>query len=86
MLFLIRKVAAPALLALSLACLPANGQGTTPAFDRAGFETYVRHLFVWGPDVTVKLADPKPSNVPGLREVVVQASAQGASVEQRFLI
>lgn len=86
MSLLIRKVAVAPLVALCVLCLSVNGQKTTPAFDRKGFEIYVRHLFVWGPDVTVKVADPKPSKVPGLREVVVQASAQGASIEQRLLI
>lgn len=84
--FLIRKVAVVPLLAFCLVCLAVAGQTVTPAFDRAGFESYVRHLFVWGPDVTVKVGEPKPSAVPGLREVVVEASAQSASLEQRFLL
>ncbi len=74
------------LLLVCAICLSLAGQTKTLAFDRTGFETYVRHLFVWGPEITVKVGDPKSSNIPGLREVLVQASAQGASVEQRFLL
>lgn len=86
MTLLFRKVAVAPLVALCILCLPVNGQKTTSAFDRTGFETYVRHLFVWGPEITVKVSDPKPSNVPGLREVLVQASARGASIEHRLLV
>lgn len=88
----IGKLVVLILIVFCFVCLPMAGQRasappkTTPAFNRPAFETYMRHLFVWGSDVTVKIGDPKPSQVPGLREVSVQASAQGASLEQRFLI
>jgi len=80
-----RLTVLPLLLVCAI-CLSLAGQTKPPAFDRTGFETYVRHLFVWGPEITVKVGDPKPSSIPGLREVLVQASAQGASIEQRFLL
>lgn len=56
------------------------------AFDKSTFESYVRHLFVWGPQILVTIADPKPSAVPGLEEVTVHASAGQASQEETFLI
>ena len=39
-------------------------------------EQYVRHLYVWGPQISVSVSDPKPStDLPGFKEVVVTASA-----------
>ena len=29
------------------------------ALDKAVLEDYVRHLFVWGPQIQVKVSDPK---------------------------
>jgi protein-disulfide isomerase len=45
------------------------------ALDKATLEAYVRHLFVWGPQIHVEVRDPKPASVPGFYEVVVHASA-----------
>lgn len=56
------------------------------ALDKATLEAYVRHLFVWGPQITVKVADPKPSQVPGFVEVKVTGSAGAASQDETFLI
>ena len=58
---------------------PARSQGfTRQAWYRPGqgtLEAYLRHLFLWGPEVKVEIGDPKPSTVPGLSEVTVRASA-----------
>ncbi|MBI2683267.1 MAG: thioredoxin domain-containing protein [Acidobacteriales bacterium] len=54
------------------------------AFDKAAMETYVRHLFVWSNKIKVEIGDPKPSSVPGLQEVKVTASAEGARHEEIF--
>src|SRR3954447_19847205 len=57
------------------------------ALDKAVLEDYVRHLFVWGPQITVKVGDPKPSqSLPGFREVSVVATAGQASQEATFYI
>ncbi len=57
---------------------PAN-RGTaaakTTALDKATLEAYVRHLFVWGPQIKVEVRDPKPAPIPSFYEVVVHASA-----------
>ncbi len=82
------------LLGLYLVCLPIACQRNaatipapaTSAFDKTALETYIRHLFAWGPDVKVELGDAKPSGISGLSEVTVRASAGGQSVEQQFLI
>ncbi len=45
------------------------------ALDKPTFEAYVRHLNVWGPQIKVDVADPKPSDMPGFSLVTVHASA-----------
>jgi protein-disulfide isomerase len=73
--------------------MPASCQKTSPAkaspktaFDKATLEAYVRHLYAWGKEVKVEIGAARPSAVEGLSEVPVRASAEGASVEQVFLV
>jgi protein-disulfide isomerase len=57
------------------------------ALTKATMEQYVRHLFVWGPQIQVNVADPKASTeLPGFKEVVVTASAGQASQQETFLV
>ncbi len=70
-------------------CAVAAGQTAAAPkgdFDKTAFEIYVRHLFAWGPDIKVEIGEPKQSAVKGLREVLVLASAGGASLEQTFFV
>ncbi len=60
--------------------------GERSALDKATLEAYLRHLFVWGPEIRVDVADPKPSAVDGLFEVRVRAQAGAASAEQTFYV
>ncbi len=56
-------------------------------YDKANLEQYLRHLFVWGPQITVTISDPKPAGrLPGFEEVNVRASAGKASQEEVFYI
>jgi len=75
---------------LTLACvlLPwaQSAETKKSALDKATLEAYVRHLFVWGPQIKVDIAPPKPSAIPGMVEVAVVASAGGASQEELFYI
>ena len=65
----------------------AQHQGNVSSFDKAALEQYVRHLFVWGPQIEVSIQDPKPStDLPGFREVVVSARAGQASQEDTFYV
>src|SRR5436305_14615075 len=80
-----------AALTVSLSPVCAQSGAAAPparsAFDKAVLEDYVRHLFVWGPQITVKIADPKPSQtLPGFREISVVASAGQASQETTFYV
>ena len=63
---------------------PTNGKS---ALEKATLEAYVRHLFVWGPQVNVLIGEPKiSSRLPGFFEVSVQASAGAASQQELFYI
>ena len=75
---------------LLLACLllplaqPAADKKS--ALDKPTLEAYVRHLFVWGPQIKVEISNPKPSLLPGLMEVTVHASAGNAVQDEVFYI
>jgi protein-disulfide isomerase len=56
------------------------------AWDKPTFEAYVRHLNVWGPQIKVEIADPKPCEMPGFSEVVVHASAGNASADFPYYV
>jgi protein-disulfide isomerase len=62
---------------------PASGKS---ALDKATFEQYIRHLFVWGPEIQVKVLDPAPATLPGFQEVTIVASAGQASQQEKFLV
>ncbi|MEO8131035.1 MAG: DsbA family protein [Bryobacteraceae bacterium] len=64
---------------------PSAGE-TKSALNKASFEEYVRHLFVWGPQIQVKVGDPKPSEIPGFQQLSVLASAGAASQEEIFYV
>src|SRR3954452_23253506 len=46
------------------------------AFDKPTLEAYVRHLFLLNPQLTVTVNEPKPSALPGFKDVRVRI-AQG---------
>jgi protein-disulfide isomerase len=51
------------------------------AFDKPTLEAYVRHLYLLQPPLTVTIGDPKPSALPGFKEVRVRIS-QGAQSQE----
>jgi len=77
---------------------PANGQAAKrpasaakkPAaaktFDKKKVEDYVRHLLLWGPQITVAVADPIPAPMPGFSEIKVTGSYQKVSVDETFYL
>jgi protein-disulfide isomerase len=72
--------------ALVAAQTPPAAAPRKTALDKAAFETYVRHLFVWGAPILVKIDDPKPSQLPGFVDVKVVASAGNATQEVTFYV
>ncbi len=56
-------------------------------YNKAELEPYLRHLFVWGPQIAVQISDPKPAaNLPGFDQITVRASAGQASQEEVFYV
>ncbi|HVN06939.1 MAG TPA: thioredoxin domain-containing protein [Bryobacteraceae bacterium] len=75
------------LLAVGLFGAPADKTaGKKSAFDKPTFEAYVRHLNVWGPQIKVDIADPKPSDMPGFEDVMVHASSGNASADFQYYV
>jgi protein-disulfide isomerase len=78
--------------AVLLLCLTGAGQSRAAAgrarsaLDKPTLEAYIRHLYGWGPDIKLEIADAKPSELPGMRQVSVRASAGGQSVEQLWFV
>src|SRR5438094_800620 len=70
--------------ALALAAQPADVKKS--ALDKPTLEAYVRHLFVWGPQIKISIADPKPAPIAGMLEVSVEASAGEAHQTEIFYV
>lgn len=71
---------------LLLPCLVAvclfSAPGPAPrksALEKPALEAYVRHLFVWGPQIKIEIGDPKPAPMPGFLTVNIHASSGNAS-------
>ena len=56
------------------------------AFDKATLEQYVRHLMLLPPQVTLAIADPKPSGIAGLKEVTIIGSMGARSQTLTFFV
>jgi protein-disulfide isomerase len=59
---------------------PRNG------LNKADLEFYIRHLFVWGPQIKVEIGDYQPAPIEGLLQTTVKASYQLASEERTFYV
>lgn len=79
-------VVAGASLLVSQTKQPATPAAKKSALDKVTLEGYVRHLFVWGPAIEVRIDDPKPSAVPGFFDVKVTGSAGNAMQEEIFYV
>ncbi len=56
------------------------------ALDKATFESYVRHLFVWSPPIKVTVGDPEPSELPGFEAVMIHAESGNAHQDEKFYV
>ena len=78
--------------AILMPCFAADPKSGAPAaapataIDKKQIEEYIRHLHVWGPQIAVQIGDPKPSQIDGLFEVVISASAGQASLQEPILV
>ena len=76
-----RMFRAISLCLLSALLLGAADAPQKSAFDKPTLEAYVRHLYLLQPQLTVTISDPKPSALPGFKEVRVRI-AQGAQFQE----
>src|SRR5437016_6395996 len=74
------------LLACLLLPLAQPAADKKSALDKPTLEAYVRHLFVWGPQIKIDIGDAKPASLPGMLEVNVHASAGNAAQDEVFYI
>lgn len=66
---------------------PVKTPGDRNALDKAAFETYLRHMELWLPQVAIKIDDPKPAQyLKGFSEVVVHLSYNGQSKQERYFV
>ena len=67
---------------------PVGKPAAAPKFnvDKAKLEAYVRHLLIWGPQINVAIAEPRPAPLPGYAEVKVTGSYQAASLDEIFYV
>src|SRR4029079_5457591 len=84
------KLMASLLRLAALACLLTpfvhSAEVKKSALDKPTLEAYVRHLFVWGPQIKVEIGEAKPAPLPGMMEVAVRASAGQATQDEIFYI
>lgn len=65
---------------------PSGPQPPTNALDKADLAFYVRHLYVYGPQINVEVGEYKESEIPGLLETTVTASYQLRSRDHQFFV
>jgi protein-disulfide isomerase len=71
---------------------PLAESGKDPAapprsgLNKTDLEFYIRHLFIWGPQIKVEIGDFEPSPIEGLLQTKVKASYQLASEERTFYV
>ena len=56
------------------------------ALDKTDLEFYVRHLRVWGPEITIEVGDFQPTEIDGLLKTTVRASHKLQSQELVFYV
>ncbi len=69
---------------LSVLAISAADAPPKSAFDKPTLEAYVRHLYLLNPQLTVTVADPKPSTLTGFKEVRIRI-AQGPQFQDLTL-
>jgi len=72
-------------LAILLLAVCAAAQ-TRSALDKTTLEAYVRHLFLYLPNIKVEIANPVEAGIPGFKKVKVRASLGAQADEHEFLI
>ncbi len=78
--------------ALNLSVLPADQPeaGAVPppsnALDKDDLEVYVRHLYMWRPEVKVEIGNPSPAAIDGLLRIEIRAAYKMAAQNKILLV
>ena len=81
-----KAIAALAAGACLLAAQAPKAAPKRSALDKATLEAYVRHMYVWGPQISIQISDPKPAPMAGFFQVALTASAGAASQTNTFYV
>jgi protein-disulfide isomerase len=65
---------------------PGTASSAAPAQTQRTVEAYLRHLYAFGPDVTVHISEPKETPVPGLLECEVKVKVEGSEESGKFYV
>jgi len=61
-------------------------QPPSNALDKGDLEFYVRHLYVYGPQIDLEVGDFEDSDVPGLKKTTITASYKLARKQHEFFV
>jgi protein-disulfide isomerase len=61
-------------------------EGAAPALDKAGLETYIRHLLMWPPNIEVTISDPAPAPMAGFFRVNVHGKLGNSARDEPFYV
>jgi len=56
------------------------------ALSKPALEAYLRHLFVWGDTIQVRIDDPKPGPMPGYYEVGIHGTSGNQMQDETFYV
>ena len=56
------------------------------ALDKDDLEVYLRHLYMWRPEVKVEIGDPSPAMIDGLLRIEIRASFKMAAQNKILLV
>ena len=75
-------------LGLSPADQPAASAVPPPsnALDKDDLEIYVRHLYMWRPEVQVEIGNPSPAPIDGLLQIEIRASFKMAAQNKMLFV
>ena len=88
MSFMSKFLLAALLFALSATAQPKPTAAPEPTrtLDKAKMGAYVRHLLLWGPHITVTVANPVAGPMPGYSEVKVTGGYKTISLDEIFYV
>ena len=78
------------LIAATVIWAQAPGAAAPPkpksAYDKPTLEAYLRHLFLYLPNIKLDISEPRDAGVPGFKQVKVRASLNEQFEDREFLV